>query len=103
MSTKTITLKKGITFQGRSLLKVTLRAPSLGDMMDAEADATIANPVSYRTALLARVIEQADDFTGPFTMKMLRGISPTDYNLLANALGEFDAEGEDDVGNASAC
>lgn len=102
MSTKTVTLKHGIAFQGRQLKTILLHAPCLGDMMDAEQDSTVANPISYRTALLCRVIDKADDFEGPFTMGMLRSISPTDYNLLATELAGFDAEGEDKPGSANA-
>lgn len=101
--TKVVSLKTGILFQGARLKTLTLRAPNLGDMMDAEADASAANPVSYRTALLARVIDRADDFTGPFTVKMLRSMAPGDYNLLAVELSAFDDAGEDVPGGKKDC
>lgn len=94
MNTKTVVLTQGLKIGETFHKEIQLREPTLGDMMDAEDEATVATPIAYRAALLSVVMERAGDFTGPFTKNMLRRLTPVDYNKLSRALSEFDSEGE---------
>lgn len=96
MSTKIVSLKKGLKIGKDTYQSITLHTPGLGEMMDAEEDANPQwRPLSYRVALAARCVDSAGGFSGPFTAKMLRSIDPEDWRAISNALVELESEGED--------
>ncbi|MGY8624163.1 phage tail assembly protein [Chromobacterium violaceum] len=94
MSTKTIPLKHGLTVGQNTYKSLTLRAPKLGDLIDAEQDAPASNLFAFRAALIAQVAVSADDFTGPFSLGMLRDLEPEDFNLLTDGLNALQKAGE---------
>ena len=101
MQTKVITLKHGITIKGETHTEVEIRPASLGDMMDAEAEATPDKPVSYRVALLAATVERIGSYKGPVTSKMLRAAHPQDWLLISTGMWELE-QGEAEASDAGA-
>ncbi|RJX32338.1 MAG: hypothetical protein C4516_04365 [Oxalobacter sp.] len=74
-----------------------MREMTVEDMLDAEAATSTSNPLNYATELITRQLVRVGDFTGPFTMGMMKkNLKPTDWRLLREAQMELDALGEAD-------
>ncbi|MGC0155534.1 phage tail assembly protein [Chromobacterium vaccinii] len=58
MSIKTIPLKHGLKVGQHTYKSITLRAPKLGDLIDAEQDPPASNLFAFRAALIAQVASQ---------------------------------------------
>lgn len=98
MDAKTIVdqLPGGLLINGTKHTDFELRQADVGDMIDAEEDADVSKPVTYNTALLCRQLVRVGTFDGPFTMALLRRLTPAGFMRLRDAQKELDALGEDD-------
>ncbi|MTD32411.1 phage tail assembly protein [Paludibacterium denitrificans] len=102
MSTKVIPLAFGLKIGADVHKEIEIRQALLGDMMDAENEASVTDPVTYRAALLTQITVRVGTFTGPLTVKMLRGLNPKDWRAISTAMQELENEGEDEQDSASA-
>lgn len=92
MLTKTITLKFGLKVGENTYKTLTLREPITADLLDAEDIAPVTKRLRYNAAVIAKTLESADDFKGPFSMGMLGKLKPCDFNALQDAMHELEAE-----------
>jgi phage FluMu protein gp41 len=97
MNVKTIqgVLPHGLSISGTLHQAFTLREVSVGDMLDAEADADVTRPLTFAAHLLLRQLVRVGSFEGPFTINMIRSLKPTDFRALREKQAELDAQGED--------
>lgn len=94
MRTVTGKLQHGMTIEGVAHKEFEMREVSTGDLLDAENDAPVSKPLNFATALLTRQLLRIGDFTGPFTVGMLRKLDPVDYWILRDKQTELDRLGE---------
>jgi len=87
-------LKKGLKIGEKLHFNFELREPGNADLFDAEDEHGIDTPLKFNTAVVARVLVRVDDYTGPFTFSMVRGLSRTDLKLLTDAMAEAEKLGE---------
>ncbi len=71
-----------------------MREAFAGDMFAAESDATVDRPMSFRAAVIARMLVRVGTFEGPFSLAMLGKLKQADMNLLVQAHTELDKVGE---------
>jgi phage FluMu protein gp41 len=95
-ATKTGTLKHGLKVGEVVHKDFEMREAITGDMFAAEAEADSSRPVSYQGALICQQLVRIGTFTGPFTLSLLGKLKIADFNILASAQRDLDAEGEDE-------
>ena len=101
MATREIELEKGLEIDGAFHKKAILRELTVGDIIDANAeaerfvqdangDAQLAvSPTLADAHLLRRQIESIGSIQGPLTLGMLRKLSDADLALLMEATDEM--------------
>ncbi|WP_293392942.1 phage tail assembly protein [Nevskia sp.] len=87
-------LKKGLKIGDKLHFNFELREPSNADVFDAEDEHGIETPLKFNTAVVARILVRIDDYTGPFTFSMIRGLSRFDLKTLTDAMREAEKLGE---------
>lgn len=93
------TLKTGFVIAEVAYRQFTLRAITTADLLDAEQDAPASQALNYSAHLLRRqlvrvVAADGREFTGPFTVGMVRKLPPADFWVLRRAQQELDEAGE---------
>lgn len=89
-------LPVGLEVKGKKLRDFVMRPYDVGDMFDAEAETPAFNTLAFNGQLMVRMLERVGDFEGPFTLNMLRGLKPQDWNMLRQAMTELEKLGEGD-------
>ncbi|OSI20403.1 phage tail assembly protein [Neisseria sp. Dent CA1/247] len=97
MRTQVVTLKHGFKVAGEYLKDVVLREPRVSDMIQAENLVPNGGNIAFRTALLATCIDKVDGSDLPVTVAMIGELKLGDYNILVEAFGQLEAEGEDEA------
>lgn len=66
---------------------------SIGEYFDAEAESNApVNSLGFKGAMLARQLVRIGDCPGPFTLEMVRKLSPRDFQTLMKAQQELEAD-----------
>lgn len=89
------TFKKGITIGNVTHKDFELRAPSVGDLLDAEMECPTSRWFGYQAALAAKTMARLGTYDGPITSAMFRSLSSRDFAILQKALNEAEQLGED--------
>lgn len=95
-------LKHGMMIGGVLEKDFQMREPETGDLFDAEADAGVHLPLSFNAQLMLRQLMRVGEFSGPFTLNMIRSLKPADFRILRAAQMELDALGEAEPASAAA-
>lgn len=95
-------LKIGMLIGGVAHKDFVMRSPETGDLFDAEADAGVHLPLSFNAQLMLRQLVRVGEFSGPFTLNMIRNLKPVDFRVLRAAQMELDALGEAEPASAPA-
>lgn len=95
MATFTGEFKKGMKIGGSTYKDFELRQMTTADMLDAELVAPGNKPMNFNAALASLQLVRVGDYTGPFTLGMVRSLHPKDYDLLVDGLNEVAKLGED--------
>lgn len=98
-ATITVPLTRGLLIRGERKKNLVLREPFLADLLMAEEMASVATPLAFRAALVSVVLVSADDFHGPFSPDMLKGIGSIDWTRLSAGLREAEELGEAEPGD----
>jgi phage FluMu protein gp41 len=88
------TFIRGLKIGERMYTSFEMQEAIMGDLIDAEKEASIDNPLGYSAALIARQLVRTGDYEGPFKPGMLRTLRAADFNLLRKAQMELDELGE---------
>ena len=82
---------------GHQVNDIEIRAPLLGDMIEAEKEAHPGvAPYAYRVALACRQMVRAGTFTGPFVVGQFRSMKPSQWAAVTEAMEEAEKLGEDE-------
>lgn len=92
----------GIELLGKRHFDFVMREALTGDLLDAELDADLTKVLHFNAELMVRQLVSVGDFTGPFTVNMLRSIKPASWRILRTAQGVLDAMGEAEPASAPA-
>lgn len=92
-------LKKGLVIEDVAHTEFELREATVEDMLDAEQEASVATPLNFNAQMMVRQIvkistKDGKSFTGPFTIGMIKKLSPADFRTLRTKQGELDKLGE---------
>ena len=88
------TLVAGIVIGGQSAKNFELREYTVEDMLDAESEASVMQPLNFNAQLMVRQLVRLGDFTGPFTLGMVKRLKPIDWRVLRAAQTELESLGE---------
>lgn len=102
MKTVKGTLPHGLKIDGVTHTDFEMREASVGDMFDAENDTDVTRPLAFNGQMMLRQLVRIGDFTGPFTIGMLRSLKTADYRALRGKQMELESEGEAGGGGGSA-
>ncbi|MDP1681089.1 MAG: phage tail assembly protein [Burkholderiales bacterium] len=86
--------KHGLTIAGVSHKEFEIHEASLADMLDAEKISPASSPMNFNAELAVRQLVRVGDFTGPFTLNLLKRLRPADWWTLRDAQEELGAMGE---------
>jgi len=95
MDSITASFRRGITIGNVTHHQFELRAPSVGDLLDAEMECPTSRLLGYQAALAAKVMTRLGNYEGPITSAMFRRLSSGDFAILQKALNEAEQLGED--------
>lgn len=84
----------GLEIQGTVHKDFEMRAYTVGDLIDAEAEAMVAQVITFNAFLMTQQLVRVGTFTGPFSLNMLRRVKPQDWRILRGAQQELEAMGE---------
>lgn len=93
--TRNGTLKHGLKVGDKVHKEFELRQCTAGDYFAAEAAADSSKSITFQAALIAQQLVRIGEFEGPFTLRMLATLHPSDLNAMVNARVELEAQGED--------
>lgn len=96
------TLVAGLDIAGTVHKEFELRAVTVEDMLDAEGEASVMQPLNYAAQLLVRQLVRVGEFRGPFTLAQIKRLKPVDWRLLRAAQTELDALGEAESASGAA-
>lgn len=101
MGNVTGSLKKGLVIEGVAHTEFEMREATVEDMLDAEQEASVATPLNFNAQMMVRQLVKVSTkdgkaFAGPFTLGMIKKLSPTDFRVLRDKQGELDKLGEAD-------
>ncbi len=91
---RTGTLKHGLKIGDQVHKEFEIRAGNSADYFAAEAIVESSKSISFRAALTAQQLVRIGTFAGPFTLKTLGVLKPSDLNTLLDARDALEAEGE---------
>lgn len=89
------TLRNGLKVGEEVHKEFEMRAPTTGDLIDAEADCDVGRPLGFSAALIARQLVRIGTYEGPFTGGIIRRLDTRDFALLSEAQRALDSQGED--------
>ena len=95
MATFISEFKKGMKVGSKVYHQFELRQLTTGDLLDAEMMVPVSKPMNFNAALASLQLVRVDDYTGPFTLQMVRNLAPKDYDALVVGLEEVAKLGED--------
>lgn len=95
MPTFTGKFKKGMKVGKDAHMDFELREMTTADMLDAELLVPYGKPSNFAAALASVQLVRVGSYDGPFTLKMVRALSPDDFNTLRDGLNEVAMLGED--------
>lgn len=93
-------LNKGLLIEGVAHTEFEMREATVEDMLDAEQEAGVHTPLNFNAQMMVRQLVKVGtkdgkaSFAGPFTIGMIRKLSPVDFRVLRNKQAELDKLGE---------
>lgn len=94
MTTVAGTLPHGLVIEGVTHKEFVMREASVGDLLDAESEADVTQPLTFNAQMMAIQLVSVGTFNGPFTIGMIRTLKPSDYRALRAKQMVLDALGE---------
>lgn len=95
-------LKIGMAVEGEIQKSFEMREATVEDLLDAEVESSVATPLNFNAQLMIRQLVRVGDFTGPFTINMIKRLKPADFRILRAAQMELDALGEGEPASSAA-
>lgn len=95
MATFTGDFKKGMKIGGSTYKDFELRELTTADLLDAELISPSNKPMNFNAAMASLQLVRVGDYTGPFTLNMIRALHPKDYDAIVDGLNEVAKLGED--------
>lgn len=87
--------KKGMKIGSSTYMDFELREMTTADLLDAELLAPSSKPMNFNAAMASLQLVRVGDYTGPFTLGMVRALHPKDYDALTAGLNEVAKLGEE--------
>jgi len=88
------TLRHGLEIAGKLAREFELREYTVEDLLDAETEASVMQPLGFNAQLMVRQLVRVGDFKGPFTLNMIKRLKAADWRQLRAAQQELEALGE---------
>lgn len=89
------TLKNPMKIGGTEATEIEMRPPTMADVCDAEKDASPLQPNSFNMAMASLTMVRAGNFTGPFVVSHFKGMRPSEFKVVVEAMQEAERLGED--------
>lgn len=99
MATIKGTLKHGLKVGEAVHKEYEIREGTTADLFDAEDEAPVHKRLSYKGALLGRLLVRLGDLSGPIDMVMIRKLHRADFDQLCSDLDKVDQEGKSEPGS----
>lgn len=88
-------LKNPLKIAGTEATEIEMRPPTMADVCDAEKDASPLQPNSFNMHMAALTMVRAGTFSGPFVVGHFKGMRPSDFKVIVEAMQEAERLGED--------
>ena len=82
-------LPHGLEIGGKQSKAFELREYTVEDLLDAETEASVTQPLTFNAQLMIRQLVRVGDFKGPFTLNMIKRLKPADWRVLRAAQTEL--------------
>lgn len=80
---------------GQEAKEIEVRGSSMNDVLEAETQASPMQPNAFNVQMACLQVVRAGNFTGPFVAAHFKTLKPRQFGLIADAMREADALGED--------
>lgn len=87
--------KKGMKIGSSTYKEFELREMTTADLLDAELISPSNKPLNFNAAMASLQLVRVGDYTGPFTLNMIRALHHKDYDVLVEGLNEVAKLGEE--------